>query len=79
MRTENVLVLRRPDPAGSRFFTLKVFSMNIEIFVAVVAALITYRVLSPLIDSFNPLAYATKAKVSEGVARSAGAASGNAQ
>jgi hypothetical protein len=36
--------------------------MNIEVFVAVLAALIVYRVLSPLIDTINPLANLNRPK-----------------
>ncbi|SIR88244.1 hypothetical protein SAMN05880566_13327 [Janthinobacterium sp. TND4EL3] len=36
--------------------------MNIELFVAVLAALVAYRILSPLIDAINPLVLFTKPK-----------------
>ena len=36
--------------------------MNTEIFVAVLAALVAYRVLSPLIDLANPLSFLTQPK-----------------
>lgn len=36
--------------------------MNIEVFVAVLVALVTYRVLSPLIDAINPLANLNRPK-----------------
>lgn len=36
--------------------------MNIEIFLAALAALVAYRVLSPLIDAINPLTILTKSK-----------------
>lgn len=49
--------------------------MNIEIFASVLAALVIYRVLSPLVDAINPLGFLTKPKMISAVARgtSAGA------
>ena len=40
--------------------------MNTEIFVAFLAALVVYRVVRPLIDAINPLAFFSKPKASEG-------------
>lgn len=37
--------------------------MNIEIFVAVLAALVAYRLLSPLVDAINPLGFLAKPKI----------------
>lgn len=37
--------------------------MNIEIFFAVLAALVLYRLLSPLIDAINPLSFFGAAKI----------------
>lgn len=36
--------------------------MNTEIFVAVLAALVVYRVLSPMIDAINPLTFFARPK-----------------
>lgn len=40
--------------------------MHTEVFVAVLAALVAYRVLSPLIDAINPLTLLTKPKGPDG-------------
>jgi hypothetical protein len=40
--------------------------MNTEVFVAVLAALVAYRVLSPLIDALNPLAFFARPKEPKG-------------
>lgn len=40
--------------------------MNIEVFTAVLAVLIMYRVVSPLIDAINPLGRLTKPKGPDG-------------
>ncbi|MEM8515191.1 hypothetical protein RCH14_004551 [Massilia sp. MP_M2] len=41
--------------------------MNTEVFIAVLAALIAYRVLSPFIDAINPLAFFSRARAPKGV------------
>lgn len=43
--------------------------MNIELFVAVLAVLVVYRILLPLIDTINPLAFLTTSKKISAVAR----------
>lgn len=56
--------------------------MNIEIFVVVLAALVAYRVLSPLIDLVNPLSFLTQPKgkhAIQGVAGGAKSAAGRGQ
>jgi len=40
--------------------------MNTEIFVAFLAALVAYRVVRPLIDAINPLAFFSKPKGLQG-------------
>ena len=51
--------------------------MNIEIFLAVLAALVAYRFVSPLIDAINPLALLSKPKaVASGPSRGSGGARG---
>lgn len=37
--------------------------MNVEITVSVLAALVAYRMLAPLVDALNPLAFLKKPKV----------------
>jgi len=37
--------------------------MNVEITVSVLAALVAYRLLAPLVDALNPLAFLTKPKM----------------
>jgi hypothetical protein len=50
--------------------------MNIELFVAVLAALVAYRILSPLIDAINPLAFLAAPKKFSAVAGSGKSAVG---
>lgn len=47
--------------------------MNIEIFFSVLAALVAYRTLSPLVDAINPLGFLTKQKMVSAVAGGASA------
>jgi hypothetical protein len=41
--------------------------MNTEVFVAVLAALVAYRVLSPLIDLVNPLSFLKQPKGTQAI------------
>lgn len=52
--------------------------MNTEIFVAVLAALVAYRVLLPLIDLVNPLSFLKQPKGAHAIQGSAGGAKGGA-
>lgn len=52
--------------------------MNTEIFVAVLAALVAYRVLSPLIDLVNPLSFLTQPKGKQTIQGIPGGAKGGA-
>lgn len=50
--------------------------MNTEMFGAVLAAMVAYRILSPLIDTINPLTFLTKPKKISAVAGNAKSAAG---
>lgn len=53
--------------------------MNIELFVGVLAGLVVYRILLPLIDMINPLAFLTTSKKISAVARNGQSAAGIGQ